>query len=494
MFGRRNGSGSVHLSSHNKESSCAVDMTPFTRAANDFKGLAALYNCASFSDIVVRLQDGTEIQGHRVIIAAASDTLRAKFLGSCRDSVEPVWSPDFGAPETWRWIFGWMYGLSERLVPEHAVEALVIADMFQIRGLANALSELLLANAFSVECVTEQLLQVSAVPEALTEIAMHFIPLAVKRRDFWDQMWNAPPQNVALAMRFVPVLCESDRLRLIGRYFQFKDSHGSGVLECFQEAINWECFPVATLEAFLQGDYKELEAIFGASLEPSDRLHATICSATLKRCRGLEHLVMTPETRQMTNEPPTAYLMPLGADRIAPFVDASPPWKGIFGHLVSHKVGVDVNVSSMDSCAPSDLHAIFELDTPDFRTSSLTPGDQPWIEISCAKVCDISPEAIGLKHGLGTAINHCESFVLEATAPGSQDWRELWTASERNSGTSRISRVIPLPQEASGNMLFDRFRIRMAGPTDNVSWCLILGWFDVFGRFQGKLPGHNSEH
>merc|ERR1712232_374124 len=73
----------------------------------------------------------------------------------------------------------------------------------------------------------------------------------------------------------------------------------------------------------------------------------------------------------------------------------------------------------------------------------------------------------------------CQSFVVEA-AMGDSSWTPLLTAS--NAPLASTDPVVyNLPKLAGDDRFFNRFRIRMTGPTSTNSWYLMLGWFDFFG-------------
>ncbi|CAE8581886.1 unnamed protein product [Polarella glacialis] len=95
--------------------------------AQQLDGLSSFLEEGHFSDISIRLPDGSTVQAHRVLIAAVSKVLKAKFTMS-----EHAWSPEVGSALAWQWLIDWVYGRMDLLPCDLIVEMLVLADHFQM--------------------------------------------------------------------------------------------------------------------------------------------------------------------------------------------------------------------------------------------------------------------------------------------------------------------------------------------------------------------------
>lgn len=484
---------------------------------NDFQGVCPFLDDEALSDIRVRLPDDSEMYCHRLLLAAASDVLKAKFLATFRDSQDEVWNPEVGAPSTWHWILGWIYGHDKSLPLGSLVDALLIADHFQMRGLAAGLRAVPVADM--AEAVAQQLLQAWAWPDILTAWARLCVPLAATSRSVWLHLWEARPQNAAVVIRFLPVLCEADRLRLCGEYLRRSHDTVEHWPDIFLEAVRWDSFPAATLDAAYRGDCSALEAVAGVPFVASDDLKGIMHDALVRRCRFLEDseygspqldAASLPQSLShidgCTTDLPLewGYLADHGLDTLGPPAQRS-PGLGLFARMAEKQLSVRVCLSSSHYLNGPDPLALLAPDTRFFGTDKQSTDDLPWIELSSDSCC-VRPLAIGLKHGWSES-DFCEHFVVEAACEAGP-WEpiikynaprrlkscgEVLLVQAANDGHALLADMVRSREGERDNLalppadrFFDRFRIRMTGPNSSSNWYLMIAWFDVFGQFQTK--------
>lgn len=151
------------------------------------------------------------------------------------------------------------------------------------------------------------------------------------------------------------------------------------------------------------------------------------------------------------------YLLPLGSDSLRPPMLPSLHGSsssgfacapGLFGRLAGLGLGVEVQMSSVHPRTPRDRTRLFDFQEVSAVVSSAQhqgsnqhhgsnsspaqmvfgtldpigdrqdprrqpdPEEQPWIEI-LAKDCEVSPTAVGLRHGWSESL-YCKTFVVEA--------------------------------------------------------------------------------
>lgn len=439
----------------------------------DFRGLRSLLDDGVLADITLLLPRGDgvpdeEVPAHRTVLAGVSDVLRAKFAGNFADAGTTAWRPEVGIAPAWHWTLRWIYGHQEPLPAALLVEVLLLADHFQIESLTAGILAYPMDDV--AEEVVEHILQAWACPDALACLARRCVPLVVQCPDVWRRMWGSPPQNAALFARFIPVLCEMDRVRLLSEYMQRRrglpldkedglDDEGADDFaidraeeddmayfpDCLLNAVGWEAFPVELLEAASRDDTSGLAELVGFHLHASQATREAMRRAIAKRCQALElqlqvgHTLASP--MHARKERADMYLLPLGSDLLkAPPTGTSDRLApGLFGRLAGLGLGVEVHLSSVHSRTPRDKARLFDIQ--EHRTTSSTgagggaagsssapsvvaplvfgTGDQsgedpPWIEIFC-KECEIRPTAIGLKHGWKDT-HFCRAFVVEASS------------------------------------------------------------------------------
>lgn len=120
--------------------------------------------------------------------------------------------------------------------------------------------------AQAAESLTLQVLRAWALPDFVRALAERCVPLAAA---YWEHLWGAEPSTAALVLRCARVLCEADRLRLIGGYLRGRPSGEADLVAHFLGAMRWESLPTTALEAAYHGDLAALEALLGLAWEAS---------------------------------------------------------------------------------------------------------------------------------------------------------------------------------------------------------------------------------
>jgi hypothetical protein len=429
---------------------------------SDFKGLSSLLDEGQFSDIDVQLAEGKIITAHRVLLAAASDVLKAKFsvASPFNDAAARGWTPDVGSAAAWQWLIGWMYGRDDPLPPEMFVEVLILADQFQIKTLVRSITSLPIGNmAYNL---TQQFLEAWACPEVLTNVAAECVPTVVIDHTILACLKTANMQNLALFIKFVPGISEVERLQLLGASLRGTGTMHRTFSDCFLDVVNWDLFPADVLEAALSGDLKYFEELLGQPVSFSERLRSKIVKGLVQRCQNFEQKLPSCVDAHMSA------FCPLPAE----------PRAGLFAWIAEKDMGVEIELSSAHSCVRSKgKHDLLSLNTVEYGTDQQSPMKHPWIELR-SRCLSISPHGIGLKHGWGGS-DVCRTFVVEAASSGTEAWSTLLEVP--NTPLIRSCQVFSIPEERALGKYFDRFRIRMTGPTSSGTWYLMVGWFDVFG-------------
>jgi len=413
---------------------------------NDFSGLRPFLEDGALSDITVALPDGKVIRAHRVILAASSDVLKAKFVDDFHDSSEQVWAPGVGSSSTWQWVLGWMYGSEEPLPADDVVEAVLLADHFQMTGLLAKITALPLHEM--AQEIAQQLLQAWACPNILMPLAQWCVPLVAHDPMIWGLIHQSRPQHVALFVRFLPVLSEADRLSLLGDYLRMQERDQT-FPDAFVDAVSWDSFPVNMIEAALGGDFTEFETLAGVPMRASSIMREALHAASLHRCRSLELICdgRCPQ-QEVTRQRGERYLLSLGTDLLAP--PAEGVATGLFALLSGRQLGVDIHLSSRHNDNATDHTVLFRLDTTHFGTGNQSEVDPPWIEVYSSS-CVIRPLAVGLKHGWSN-YDCCRSFVVEAASGSGGEWRSLVEHVELS--LKADGEVLPVNDEAAPRSAF----------------------------------------
>lgn len=392
----------------------------------DFRGLRTLLDDGLLTDIKLVLRgsggDGAPAEGrgaeekipaHKAVLAGVSDVLRAQFAGSFGDASTSVWSPEVGSALAWRWTLRWIYGHEDTLPASLLVEVLLLADHFQIESLSAGIL------AWPMEDIAEEvvfhILSAWACPEVLGGLARRCVPLVVHSVELWLAMWDSAPQNVALFARFVPVLCEMDRLRLLCGYVerrgsQAKESPNAVVFpNCLLSAVGWEAFPVDILEAASRDDLVLLAELAGLQLRSSQALRDTMFRAIARRCQALElqlQGVRRPSQHFSRKERVDMYLLPLGGDSLrAPLQlpHGSAPSStiagaaGLFARLVGLGLSITVQLSSVHSRTPRDKARLFDVADRAF-TAAAGAAAAAW-HLTVAGAVAATSSASGAGHG-----------------------------------------------------------------------------------------------
>merc|ERR1712232_186110 len=309
--------------------------------------------------------------------------------------------------------------------------------------------------------LTKQLLEAWACPEVLTHVAAECVPAVIIDCALLAHLQEANAQNLALFIKFVPGISEVERLHLLGASLRGTGTMHRTFSDCFCDVVNWDLFPADVLEAGFSGDLKYFEELLGQSVPFSERLRIKLLKALVSRCQKLEQQLPSCTDAHMSA------LCPLPTE----------PRAGLFSWIAEKNMGVEVELSSAHSCNHlRGKHALLSLDTLEYGTNQQSSLQQPWIELK-SRSLSINPHGIGLKHGWG-ASDVCRTFVVEA-AFGAEKWSTLLEFSNRP--LKNNCEVFPIPEEKSSGKYFDRFRVRMAGPSSSGTWYLMVGWFDVFG-------------
>jgi len=353
-----------------------------------FRGLQHLFDEEALADVTIVLSrhlngDGASVPGardqifaHKAILSGVSDVLRAQFTGRFSDSRCATWTPEVGSADAWRWTLRWIYGYEEILPSLLLVEVLLISDRYQIESLSTAIT--LHPTDDIAEDVVFSILSAWACPEALAVLAQRCVPLVVGSSEVWRRMWDSSPQNAALFLRFVPVLCEMDRLRLLSGYVERqqlreKDPNAlSSLPDCLFSTVAWEAFPADVLEAATRDDLTGLRAVSGLQLRPSAALREMLFRAIARRCQVLEQQLNGTRTSIYSSrkERNDVYILPLGGDllRIPTQLpaggasnSATSEAMGLFARFVSLGLTVSVQLSSVHSRTPPEKNRLFDI-------------------------------------------------------------------------------------------------------------------------------------
>ncbi|CAE8581887.1 unnamed protein product [Polarella glacialis] len=145
------------------------------------------------------------------------------------------------------------------------------------------------------------------------------------------------------------------------------------------------------------------------------------------------------------------------------------PRTGLFSAMADQDLGAEVLLSSVHRInGVLSPKALLFLRTSAFGTEIQTSDNPPWIELGSTTLA-ITPEGIGLKHGWSSSWTICKDFVVEA-ALDTGDWHELLRCVDRPLSSS--GEIFAIREEQHGGKWFNRFRIRMTGPT--YEWLLGL--------------------
>jgi len=277
-------------------------------------------------------------------------------------------------------------------------------------------------------------------------------------------------QNVSLFLSCVPSISEVERLRLLGASLTDASKNTRNFSECCFDAVRWDLFPAHALEAGISGDLAYFETILGHAIPFTESTKRKLVKALVKRCQCLEEQL------------PHSYdhgIFLQSQERFFP----KAPLPGLFSWLVDMNLPTQLWLSTAHtSNKHSTSHALCSLDRKDFGTALQSPVDEPWISWTSSHFC-INPQGVGLMHGWRSMSDICKTFVVEASM-NKGNWIELITCS--GTPLSDIGQLFEIPESKSSGMYFDRFRIRMTGPTSTGSWHLMVGWFDVFGHAKAK--------
>lgn len=444
-------------------------------APHDFAGLAQILKDGKFSDLTIDLGHLSgpgpvghvvPIRAHRVVLASASDVLRAQLEGTFGDDKD-CWQPDCGSFGAWRWIISWIYGNVEPLPWDLLVEILVVADRFGIQALVSAIMDLDVSS--KAEEILEQFLDAFALPEVVAKLATRCLPQVVLSNSLWKRVASAQFSNVVLVVKHLrltpldevldPKLAEECRLRLLGE--SFKDKENVAMPDCFIDAIRWEVFPSQTLKAAFFGDLRYFEELLGRPWQRTERMNKVLVDALARRCERLETRLDVMKVRR--------------------------PQAGLFAKFLEKGLDVKISLSTQLSCmARAPLHVLLQPTRKVFGTLSQTEDDLPWIEISCPEVL-VRASAVGLQHGWSDNGHRCRAFVVEARQCPSQgqeatSWRPLLQMERLLLDEGE---VIQIPSDGTDGQeaeVFNNFRVRMTGRTTAYTWHLMLSWFEIFGK------------
>lgn len=466
------------------------------QVASDFSGLQALRQNGILSDLVVQLPDGASIPAHRVILAASSDVLSAKFSGGFSDTSQVVFVPEVGSAVAWHFIIDWIYGGRQALPADIVVEVLLVSDYFQIKALCSGIMNQPIDRNLAAELV-KQMLEAWAVPEVLRQLSKQVFKLfgSIDQVDmFWDTLVAAPAENAALLIAMLPVICEADRVRVIGWYLSWparEKERRCWADDPWLDIVHWDAFCAEDLERLTRRDTSTFSELLGFEMPCSQELVSRAYSASIRRCQGLEQNLRGQRNPVIGEQQHSisGYCLPLGGDRM--FV-RDPPQQidfGLFAKLYKNpslkdeQVGrVSVNLSSLhSSCGPEPGVTLFDPRPSDFGTGSAIQN--PWIEV-VLNGCEIMPKAFGLMHGWSQPNCFCQAFAIEGCRQGSDTQCTL--VARRNYSLSDSGDIFPV--QCDPNSFFDRFRICMTGPNSSGNHYLMIGWFDVFGALRMRRP------
>lgn len=439
---------------------------PSWQVGGHISGLPSMLTSGLFSDLTVRLADGTMLQAHRVLLAAASEVLKTKFSGSFCDSSDTVWSPEVGSVRAWQWLFGWMYGSVEILPLDLFIEMLILADHFQINALVEQIQSLPRENVTPELGI--QVLHAWALPSVVSDIAKECVPSVLIDRSVLAELRRANLPNVALFVSSLTLTFGDDYLTLLGTSLRRTNADRLSFPSMFYDVVPWHKFPAEILQAGLTGDVKHFERGLGASMPFSDYLKGLLVTALVLRCKKLE---------EGTTPVPSL-----------PFTIQTPPgdaYQGILAKLASFDATqVVVKLSSSHQSNPkNDPLALLTLRAKSFGTMDQSAQHEPWIEIRAESLA-IKPHGIGLTHGWKGS-DFCRTYVVEATLDNGP-WVTLIKAED--TPLSKASSVFDISAvDVAQQKYFNRFRIRMTGPTDINTWYLMVAWFDIFGVAHSRL-------
>lgn len=442
-------------------------------AAHDFAGLAQILKDGKFSDLTIDLGHlggaggpGGPIRAHRVVLASASDVLRAQLEGTFGDNKDR-WQPDCGSFGAWRWIISWIYGNVEALPWDLLVEILVVADRFGIQALVSAIMDLDVSS--KAEEILEQFLEAFALPEVVAKLATRCLPQVVLSNSLWKRVAAAQFSNVVLVVKHLrltpldevldPQLAEECRLRLLGE--SFKDKEDVAMPDCFIDAIRWEVFPSQTLKAAFFGDLRYFEELLGRPWQRTERMNKVLVDALARRCERLETRLDVMKVRT--------------------------PQPGLFAKFLEKGLDVKISLSTQLSCmARAPLHVLLQPTRKVFGTLSQTEDDLPWIEISCPEVL-VRASAVGLQHGWSDNGHRCRAFVVEArrcpsAGQEATSWRPLLQMERLLLDEGEVIQIPSDGTDGKEPEFFNNFRVRMTGRTTAYTWHLMLSWFEIFGK------------
>lgn len=309
-----------------------------------------------------------------------------------------------------------------------------------------------------------------------------------------------PPANFAALLRHLPLPTEVDRLRLVGAYLRARKTHD---LAALADAVRWECFPAAWLDAALRGDFGPIAEQmqvpdFPAPFHPPPAFQQRLTQALLQRLYLLEGV--SPDREDTAFAQGYLFQDPkkFGASTLRRTTYQKDEM-GLMGHLGNLRPGqlVDaaVRLSSHHrinaALQPDDhpVHPLFTVEGSNFGTRDQRPDDAagPWIEVVVPADVEIAPAEFVIAHGWCNS-DVCRDFRIEGCRQGEEATVRdvlLECHEEELQHTPTYFAVAPPADQA----FYHAFRLIMTGPTTTGTWFLMISWFDVFGTIRARFPG-----
>lgn len=424
------------------------------QVANDMSGFQPMLATGLLADFTITLENGHRFRTHKVVLAAASGMLRAKFESNLCDAATSVWTSDVGSQGAWTWILGWIYGSKDPLPDDLVIEIVVLADYLQMNHLVQAIKDVDMSHIEPELGI--QLLKVWAIPSAVEHLLARCVPLLPINLRLLRELKEAPLENFVQVVRCLSLESEADRLQLVG--WKLQRTPMGTFSDDLLSAIAWDAFPADVLQACWEGDASYFEQFLNQSITVTSAMKSAVVQAIFHRCRKHEERLQ-----------PQAIISRL--DLPLP----SRPGPGIFAKLLALGREPEVLLSSQHACNKGkEPTALCQLSTTEFGTGQQSPGSEPWIEVRTGPV-GLKITGVGLKHGWRLFLDQCKTFSIEAAAADGV-WHELLFCSDVP--LSQAGGIFPVAECSSW---FDRVRIRMRGPTSSDTWTLMVAWFEVFG-------------